>query len=313
MELLLVLAAGVLAFLTLATAVGMIVFSDRTFEVRLARARASAGPRGVGGRLQTLTPKMADTLQRVGEVAGRGALEGKDRAALRSRLVQAGFYSARAAEAFYGVRVATALGFGLLATLAAIAFKTQGSLLVILVVMLAAGAGLFLPNLLLSRRIASRARALRVALPDAMDLLVVCVEAGGTLSSAIQRVEAEFRTLHPVLAEQFSIVLLEMQAGSSRMEALNRLAARSPTEEIQNLVNLLTQSEALGASIAQALRVFAEQTRQARYIDAERRAAELPVKMAFPLVLLIFPALMTVIFTPIVIRLVRVLFPAGGG
>jgi tight adherence protein C len=143
--------------------------------------------------------------------------------------------------------------------------------------------------------------------------MVVCLEAGGSLSSAMQRVEGEFRDLHPVISEQLGIALAELRAGSSRADALTRLADRSGSEEISALVVMLVQSEALGASVAQTMRVFAEQTRQARYLDAERRAAELPVKMTFPLVLFIFPALMTVIFTPLIIRIMRTLLTAHAG
>jgi tight adherence protein C len=102
-----------------------------------------------------------------------------------------------------------------------------------------------------------------------------------------------------------------MQAGSSRADALARLAERTGSDEISALVTMLTQSEALGASVAHTMRVFADQTRQARYLEAERKANELPVKLAFPLVLFIFPSLMCVILTPLVIRIVRVLLPAG--
>ena len=117
--------------------------------------------------------------------------------------------------------------------------------------------------------------------------------------------------MNTLIAEHLGIVLVEMQAGASRADALGRLADRTGSEEISALVTMLTQSEALGASVAQTLRVFAEQTRESRYLEAEQRANELPVKLTFPLVLFIFPSLMTVIFTPLVIRIVRVLLPMG--
>ncbi|RAK60801.1 type II secretion system F family protein [Phenylobacterium hankyongense] len=305
MELVLVLAAGAVALLSLAAAVAMIVFSQSAFETRLSSLRTVGDrPRRTMARI---APRLEKTLRQVGQIAGRGSLEGVDRASLRGRLIQAGFYSDRVIEAFYGVRVLCALGFGVAALLITALFRLPGSLTVLFMIMLAVAIGLFIPNFLLGRRIAARARAVTVALPDAVDLLVVCVEAGGALVSGIQRVEREFRDLHPVLSEQLRIMLLEMQAGSSRAEALQRFADRSPTEEVRALVTLLIQSEALGASVAQTLRVFAQQIRESRYIEAERRAGELPVKLSFPLVLCIFPALATVIFTPIIIRIARVL------
>jgi tight adherence protein C len=167
--------------------------------------------------------------------------------------------------------------------------------------------GLFLPNYLLSRRIAERSRALRIALPDAIDLMIVAVEAGAALGAALQRVAAEFSDLHPIVSEQFGIMLMEMQAGASRAEALTRLAARAPSDEVGALVSMIIQSEAVGASLGGALRAFADELRKTRHLEAERRAAELPVKIAFPLVFCVFPAMSGVLFTPVVIRVLRTL------
>jgi tight adherence protein C len=107
------------------------------------------------------------------------------------------------------------------------------------------------------------------------------------------------------------MALLEMQAGVSRVEALKRMADRVPADDLRAFVTLMAQSEALGASLGNTLRVFSEEMRRSRFIDAERRASELPVKMAFPLVFFIFPCLMGFIFTPVIIRFVRVLFQVG--
>jgi tight adherence protein C len=249
----------------------------------------------------------------VGAAAGRGSLEGAARASLRARLVQAGFYADHAVEVFFAIRVVMALGLGLLAMLAALVLRPAGAMSGLLLIFAAAAAGLYLPGLMLQGRIRQRRSALRIGLPDAIDLMVVCLEAGGTLSSAMQRVELEFRDLHPVLSEQLGVALMEMQAGASRADALTRLAERAGVEEITGLVTMLVQSEALGASVAQTMRVSAQQSRENRYLDAERRASELPVKLAFPLVLFVFPSLMTVIFTPLIIRVVRVLLPVQFG
>lgn len=303
MDLLLVVVAASVTLLLLAVALGLIVLNDSTANVRLTRfARAAALPRG-GDR----GARMAATLQRIGAVAGRGSLEGAARASLRLRLVQAGYYADHAVEGFFAIRVVTALGLGLLAMVAVLVLRPPGPLLGLLMVLFASAIGLYLPNLLLGQRIKARRLALRIGLPDAVDLMVTCLEAGGTLTSAMQRVTAEFRDLHPVICEHLGIVLMEMQAGSSRADALTRLGERAASDEISALVTMLVQSEALGASVAQTMRVFSEQTRQARYLDAERRASELPVKLSLPLVLFIFPSLMTVIFTPLIIRIFRVL------
>ncbi|WP_395670234.1 type II secretion system F family protein [Phenylobacterium sp.] len=305
MDLLFIISAAALSLLILGVAIGLIALSYAPGNLRLARVVRGAGRDGQASRA------VIDALTRIGEVAGRGGLDGVERESLRARLVQGGFYAQHAVEAFFAIRVATAFGFGLAAMAGVLLLRSDAFAVGLLAIMAAACAGLYLPNLLLRRRIAERRRALTLALPDAVDLMVVCLEAGGTLSSAMQRVETEFRELHPVISEQLSITLSEIQAGSSRSAALNRLATRSASEEIGSLVTMLVQSEALGASVAQTMRVFAEQTRQARYLDAERRASELPVKLAFPLVLFIFPALMNVIFTPLIIRIVRQLLASG--
>ena len=309
MDLLFVIGVAALSLLALSVALAMIVLSDSPANLRLARLADVNRPLHHEARRVRLT----ETLRRVGGVAGRGGLEGVERASLRAKLVQAGFYADHTVETFFAIRVVTALGFGLLGIAAVFLLHATGLFTSLLVVLSAVAVGLFLPNFLLRQRIAARRQAMRFGLPDAVDLMVVCMEAGGTLSSAIQRVESEFRDLHPVISEQLGIVLAETRAGSSRSDALTRLADRAGSEEISALVTMLVQSEALGASVALTLRVFAEQTRQSRYLDAERRASELPVKMAIPLVLFIFPALMTVIFTPLIIRFFRVMMESHIG
>jgi tight adherence protein C len=301
-----IIAAASASLLVLAIGLGLVFLSPSAANNRLARYG-----RFVGASRAARWAEMGDALRRIGAVAGKGDLEGAARASLRARLIQAGFYADHAVEAFFALRVIAALGFGLLAVLAVLLFRLPGPVVGLFLVLLGAAVGLYLPTVLLGQRIAGRRRALRFGLPDAVDLMVVCLEAGGTLSSAMQRVEREFRDLHPVISEQLEIVLLEMQAGSSRIDALTRLSDRAGSEEFSELVTMLIQSEALGASVAQTMRVFAEQTRDARYLEAERRASELPVKISIPLVLFIFPALMTVIFTPLIIRIFRVLLHTG--
>jgi tight adherence protein C len=307
MELLLTVGGAALSLLLFAASVSLIALGDTPFAVRLSRSARL----GALSTAQSRSARADRALRRIGALAGRGSLEGAARASLRARLVRGGFYADHAVEIYFAVRVAAAMGLGLLALLAVLVAPPPSVMIGLFEVLLATGAGLYLPGLLLNRRIDQRRRALSHGLPDAVDLMVVCLEAGGTLSSAMQRVQAEFHDLHPVIAEHFGIVLAEMQAGSSRAEALSRFADRAGSDEITGLITMLVQSEALGASVADTLRVFAEQTRDARYLEAERRAGELPVKLSIPLVLLIFPALMTVIFTPIVIRILRVLLTAG--
>ncbi|HEY8618422.1 type II secretion system F family protein [Phenylobacterium sp.] len=298
--------ATVLAVLALGAGVAALVMGDRAFDSRLTALSAGRpGAAAVQGPFSAILPTLLDSLIRWGRTAGRGSLETEARASLRMKLVQAGFYADRAAEAFFGIRAAAALLLGVLGLVAGLALNLWGVFGAVAGAMLGANIGLFVPNLVLSSKIKARTEAMYLGLPDAIDLMVVSLEAGATLSAALQRVEAEFRDLHAVVTEQFGIVLAEMQAGASRAEALTRLAARSPGDEVKQLTTMIIQSEAVGASLGDTLRVFAEEMRKTRYLDAERKAAELPVKLAFPLVLFIFPCLTSVIFIPVAIRFIR--------
>lgn len=309
MMLAITLAAALLAMAALAAGLTLTVGVDRRFEARLSgrlRPEAQAGePRRLAAKL---APRMLAAVITWGEKAGRGALHRGASGELRAQLAQGGFYSPHAAEAYFGIRAAAAAGGAVAALLTLLAVGLTHPIALAFGGMLAANLGLLIPKMLLTQRIKARGQALKLALPDAIDLMVVAVEAGSTLSSAIQRVQAEFGELHPVLAEHLGLLLLEMQAGSSRTEALSRFADRAGIEEARNLATLLIQSEAVGASVGGTLRVFAEEVRKGRVLEAERRAAELPVKMAFPLVFFIFPCLTGVVFIPIAIRFLRSMF-----
>lgn len=294
----------VLALASLAAGAGVLAFGDRAFTARLA-ARARRGPAEGMRTAAGLRLRVLSLLGRWGAQAGRGAVETDKRGDVRLRLMQAGFYADRAVEIFFGIRAVAAIGLGAAGAFLAQLLHAKGALGLAAGLMAGANAGLFLPNLLVGARIGRRRRALQLGLPDAIDLMVVSVEAGATLSAALQRVVAEFGDLHPVLSEQFGLMMMEMQAGASRTEALGRLAVRSASDEVRTLSTLLIQSEAVGASLGATLRVFADELRKARFLEAERKAAELPVKLSFPLVLCIFPCLVGVIFIPTAIRILR--------
>lgn len=303
----LILVAAALAFLALAGGVAMMALGDRAFATRIAirtdaRFANSAAARQLG---QGILARAIGLLSRWGETAGRGAIEKDKRSELRLRLIQGGFYAERSVEVFFGIRATGAALLGAGGVIVAHFAHAFGSMGPLAGLMIGGNLGLFLPNLLLGRRIAERRRAVQRGLPDALDLMVVSVEAGATLTASLQRVVAEFRALHPILAEQFGLMLMEMQAGASRAEALNRMAQRSGSEEMRALVTMLIQSDAVGASIADTLRVLSDELRRSRYLEAERKAAELPVKLSFPLVLCIFPCLVGVIFIPTAIRILR--------
>ncbi len=175
---------------------------------------------------------------------------------------------------------------------------------------LAAGLGVILPEVWLQWRVSKRQKKLRKALPDALDLLVICVEVGLGLDQALMRVSEELRIVHPDLSGELELVNLEMRVGKTRIDALRELARRTGLEDVKTLVAMMIQTEKFGTSIAQALRVHSDELRTKRRQRAEEMSAKTSVKMVGPLVFFIFPALMVVILGPAVITLVRQLLPA---
>jgi len=174
---------------------------------------------------------------------------------------------------------------------------------------LAAVVGYLAPELWLVWRVHARQTRLRRALPDCLDLLVICVEAGLGLDQALLKVAEELRISHPELTGELKLVNLEMRVGKSRTEALRELGRRTGLEDIKSLVAMLIQTERFGTSISQSLRVFSDDMRMRRRQRAEEMSAKTTVKMVPPLVFFIFPALMVVILGPAVITLVRQMMP----
>jgi tight adherence protein C len=236
------------------------------------------------------------------------------RSVVEKKLMQAGFMGRSVVRTYYGIRllltVGLPLGFLMAAPLFSRTMTTQNIMLTALALSLA---GLYVPSMLISWRIASRQRAVAEGFPDALDMLVVCVEAGLGLDAAFNRVGAEMTRGHPALATHFAVVSLELRAGKSRADALRNMAARIGLDEITSFVTLLVQSDALGTSIAQTLRVHADEMRTKRTFRAEEKASKLPVKLTVPLVLFILPCMITVILLPGIIRIIRVMLPALTG
>jgi tight adherence protein C len=167
--------------------------------------------------------------------------------------------------------------------------------------------GFYLPDIWLRQRSDVRKGRILAALPDALDLLVVCVEAGMGIDSGIQRVAEEIKLSNPELADELRFMNLELRAGKQRPEALRSLALRTNLEEVNSLATLLIQTDRFGTSMADALRVYAESYRTSRYQKAEEIAAKLPVKLVFPLVAFIFPALFVVLLGPAAISIYKAL------
>jgi len=169
-------------------------------------------------------------------------------------------------------------------------------------------AGFYLPDYLLFKRKESRKQVFRDGLPDALDLLIVCVEAGMGLDSAIHRVAEEMALSNKVLSDEFKVYGLEVKAGKRREEAMKDLAARIDLEDMYNLTSLLVQTDKFGTSLSQALRVYSDTFRTKRFMRAEEKAARLPGLMLFPLIIFIFPALFVALLGPAAIEIYRTMF-----
>jgi tight adherence protein C len=174
---------------------------------------------------------------------------------------------------------------------------------------MAAVVGYLIPEIWLIWRVHARQHRLRRGLPDCLDLLVICVEAGLGLDQSLLKVAQEMRVTHHELSEELQLVNLEMRIGKARIEALRELAKRTGLEDIKSLVAMLIQTERFGTSVAQSLRVYSDDLRMKRRQRAEEMSAKTTVKMVPPLVFCIFPALMVVVLGPAIITLIRQLMP----
>ena len=249
------------------------------------------------------TEKLKSVVQAFGEsVQERSGAPG----AIRLRLIQAGYSNASAVPLYLGTRVLlpAALGVGSLLLLPLLGFS---AIKVILGVVYFTGLGYVVPTVMVGMRIRRRQKEMQRALPDALDMLVVSVEAGLGLNQALVRVADEIYRLSPVLSEQMTLVNLEIRAGTAREEALRNLADRTGLADIASLTAMLIQTDRFGTSVAQALRIHADTMRTKRRQRAEEAAAKTTIKLIFPLVFCIFPALFVVILGPALIQIVQAL------
>lgn len=255
--------------------------------------------------------KLVDQIER----AGLSLVDTKDDT-LRRKLAAAGFSSSYAPRAYTLLRLVLVIALPVfLLLLVWLSGSTPSLMKMWFILLISAAAGLYFPSLFIRAKADRRERQIVNAFPDALDLMLVCVEAGLALESAFDRVGKEMAVTHPLLAEQLGTVVLELRAGRSREDALRRMADRTGADEIRAFTTLLIQSTNLGTSIAQTLRVYAAEMRERRRMRAEEKAHRLPVLLSIPLVACMLPVMIGVLMLPAVIRVVRVLFPAlhGGG
>ncbi len=228
-----------------------------------------------------------------------------EKSRMEAKLLQAGYRSSNAVTSFYGTKLILALVFGGLVLLLATLFPKFSVLEVVYGVLAASFIGVTLPNIVLKSKIEKRLTAIMNGFPDALDLLVICTEAGLGLNAALQRVADELGISYPELMEELEMVNAEIRIGVDRITALRGLADRTGIEEIRGLVTLLTQSLRFGTSIAETLRIYSEEFRDKRAQKAEEEAAKIATKMIFPLVFCMFPAFFIVAIGPAILGVMK--------
>ncbi|HXH49232.1 MAG TPA: type II secretion system F family protein [Terriglobia bacterium] len=243
------------------------------------------------------TQKAAQVLSDVGKLLPSS----KDLSATKLMLVRAGYRRPEALMALRGAKLLLPIVFAIIVYVSGLAESGNA----VLIWILALVAGFLLPDMWLSRRVRRRQTILRKALPDALDLLVVCIEAGLGLDQAFMRVSQELRITHPELCGELDLVNAQIRIGRTRIESMRELASRTGVDDIKALVAMLIQTDRFGTSVSQSLRVHADDMRLKRRQRAEEAAAKTPVKMVPPLVFFIFPALFVVILGPAIITIFR--------
>jgi tight adherence protein C len=298
----------------MALALTIIVFLTIALVVFSFGAAAYAPSSLLGSRLRALGWQKAEPVERpalkerleqaLDPLSKAIPLSPTDVSRTRRWLIQAGYRDPRHLTIYVGSRLACAF-VALVAVLATSGFNSP-----ILLVSVTAF-GFFLPRFALKRQIQNRQRRIKLGLPDALDLTVICVEAGLALDQAMMRVGQDLHHAHPELSDEFHLVNLEMRAGKPRAEALRNLVERTGVDDIRSLVGTLIQTDRFGTSVAQALRVHSDSLRTERRQRAEEQAAKTTIKMVIPLVLFVLPSIIFVTLGPAVIQLIRTLMPVA--
>ncbi len=270
---------------------------------------------GSAGGISTFMKPFVDFTSRLGQqMAPKGEEEITHR---KKKLIVAGYRKANAPIVFYGIKIILAIAFPACLFIALMLAGVPVNKLHLLIILLfMALLGFYVPDLWVRFAAAKRQEKITNGFPDALDMMVVCVEAGMGLDQAIKRISDEMKLTNKVLSEEFGQMTLELRAGRSRQDAMRNLGWRTEVEDVKSLVTLLIQTDKFGTSVAQALRVHSDTMRTKRRQRAEERAMKLPVKLIVPLILFIFPALFVAVIGPGAIKIYRVLFQttmSGGG
>ena len=225
------------------------------------------------------------------------------------RLMTAGYRHPHALRVLYGIKITLALGLTILSAGLVFGFRLQGDM-TIFQILAAGGVGWFGPNVILTRKANKRQARIRKAMPNALDMLVICVESGLGLDQSLMQVAKELRHAHRDISDEFAILNLEMRAGKHRAEALHNLGERTDVDELKKFVSVLVQADRFGTSISQTLRNFSDFMRVQTRQEAEERAAKIGVKLVFPIFFFILPSLFVVTVGPMLVRVTRDFLPA---
>jgi tight adherence protein C len=272
---------------------------DVTPERRRLMKATTTTPTGVVLEATALTPEESKIIKQLTALVPRSP---KELGTLRKRFQRAGYYTLTPVAFYTLAQVVTPVITGLL-PLIWLPFGTAWPVMLVTALL-----GYQLPGFWLYRRITLRQRAIDNGLPDLLDLLIVCLEAGSSMDQAIVKATDELDVSYPALAQEFRLVVTETRAGKPRMEAFKNLASRTGTDDVRALVAMLVQTDRFGTSVSQALRTHADVSRTKRRQRAEERAQKIGVKLVFPLVFCLFPAFFVVTLGPAIIQFVRVFF-----
>jgi tight adherence protein C len=283
-----------------------LVFGAKNQEVldRL-KQEVSGGPRQVT-LSPTEDPGDDSSLSSIAKTIGRrmGADEGET-SRLKEKLTQAGYRQANAVEQFLGIRLLVLIAFaGMALFMATKSNMTTNNTIFVSLVLVACG--LFGPNAVLDGRIQERQKELSKMLPDAMDLIVICVEAGLSMDQAINRVGQEITVSSPLLSKELIQTALEIEAGVGRAEAFRKLAARTGIEDLRILSAMIIQAEQFGTSVAKSLRLQSATMRLKRSQRVEEQAAKIPSKMTVPMIIFILPSMFSIILGPAIVRIYHI-------
>jgi tight adherence protein C len=298
-----------------ALGITIIVFVTIVLAVFAFGAAAVSPSSVLGARLRALgsqqqaveeRPAMKERVERALDPLTRAIpLSPSDVSRTRAWLIQAGLRDARHVSYYFAARALLGLG----AFAGVVLFEGFNNLFLLAGI---SGLGFFIPRFFLKRMIRDRQLRITLGLPDALDLTVICVEAGLALDQALMRVGQDLHHAHPDLSDEFHFVNLEMRAGKPRAEALRNMVDRTGVDDIRSLVGTLIQTDRFGTSITQALRVYSDSLRTERRQRAEEQAAKTTIKMIPPLVVFVMPSIMFVTIGPAVISLIRQLAPVTG-